>query len=64
MAERRHRRKRDARSHGLRTHKEIAEIMTRRGYPMSKERVHEIEHNALRKLRRGLEEIGVTREDL
>lgn len=35
----------------VRTHSEISAIMTQRGYPMSRTRVHQIEKKALLKLR-------------
>ena len=37
-----------------RTHREIAQIMTARGYPMTPQAVYETEQRALRKLRDAL----------
>lgn len=40
------------------SHRQIAEIMTARGYPMGKSRVYEIERRALAKLRRELKHLA------
>lgn len=42
----------------LRSHKEVAEIMTQRGIKMSKSRVEQLEHRALAKLRDVLAELA------
>lgn len=42
----------------IRTRKEVAEIMTERGYPMGTRAVEMTEHRALWKLRLGLIDVG------
>lgn len=39
------------------TQRETAEVMTRRGYPMSQQRVDRIERKALRKLSKAIKEL-------
>ena len=53
-------------SHGILTHKQIAKIMTERGYKMNKSRVGAIERSALKKMAESIdlkelaEELGIT----
>jgi DNA-directed RNA polymerase sigma subunit (sigma70/sigma32) len=42
----------------IRTHAEVAKIMTAKGYPMSKGRVYQIEKQAVYKLRAALADLA------
>jgi len=44
--------------HCIRTQSEVAQIMTDRGYPMSRGRVHQLEKQAIEKLRERLQQIA------
>lgn len=43
---------------GIRSHLEVAQIMTRRGYPMSRGLVYQIERMAINKLRAALADLA------